>query len=293
MSINNPMYYDIYNECLQTIKETQDKNIVSKKKKLDAAYNELCELEDLEYHNFFSIVHELRLYEYVKKLGINISATNDTKAGPDFLSDLGYIECVCLTKGQEGTRQREWLDKTLKNNCINRYVVALPRLTSVILDKCKKIKEYISSNKINKSIPQIIAVNTSIFSNIFPGSLNLDLALNVLYGIGCIKKHIDVEHKAFVEENGVETHTYKDTALKPPLNAVLPLNYFSQDYFSDISGVLLLNNSIGENLNKKFFNLLLNPKANVPVETNLLSGITYFTLKSIENGYANFEWCNQ
>lgn len=292
MSINKPLFNDIYNECLKIIEESQDKNILSKKKKIDAAYNELCSLEDHEYQNFYSIVHELRLYGYLKQIGIYISAANDNKAGPDFISDLGYIECVCLTKGEKGTPQREWLDKRLSGS-MNRYISALPRLTSVILDKHKKFQEYISSNKIDKSISKIIAVNTSIFSNEFHSSLNLDLALKVLYGIGCQTMRFDMKKNSFIAEKGVETHAYEDVGVKPPLNVVLPLNYFSQDCFSDISGVLLINNSIGKSLNKGYFNLLLNPYADTPVDMNILSEIKYFALKSIENGFANFEWHNQ
>lgn len=209
MSINKPLFDEIYEECLQIISNSQDKNIISKRTKLDVSYNKLCELEDHEHQEFYSVVHELRLYSYLKQIGISVSAANDNKAGPDFISDIGYIECVCLTKGEKGTPQRKCLDDCLRGS-MNRYVAALPRLTSVLLDKQKKFSDYLSRNLIDENKPRIIAVNTSIFSNEFHSDSNLDLALKVLYGIGCQTMCFDIKTNSFVDEKGVETHAFED-----------------------------------------------------------------------------------
>lgn len=292
MSINEPLFKAIYHECLQIISKSQDKHILSKEKKLSDAYKNVCRLEDHEYQSFYSIVHELRLYAYLKQIGINVSAADDNKAGPDFISDLGYIECVCVTKGKEGSAGREYLEKRL-NDYMNRYISAFPRITSVIVDKQKKYQNYIHSKRIDENISRIIAVNTSIFSNEFHSSLNLDIALKALYGIGSQTMMFDTKHNSFIAEKGVETHAYEDVGFKPPTDKVLQVNYFSQDCFSDISGVLLINNAIGESLNKEYFNLLLNPNAVTPIDASLLKEINYLALKSGENGFINYEWHNR
>lgn len=291
MGINEPLFDAIYRECLQIINESTDKNILSKQRKLEASYRELCRLKDHELQEFYSVVHELRLYDYVKRLGIAITARNDNHAGPDFLSDLGYIECVCLTKGATGTPQRQWVNQRLGGS-MNRYKSASHRLTSVILDKQKKFSDYLNKNVIDKNRPRIIAVNTSIFSNEFCGDLNLELALKVLYGIGCLQMCFDPKVNAFVEAKGTATHAFEDTDIKPLSNVELHLNYFSQTEFQNISAVILVNNSIGEKLKKDYFNMLLNPYSDTPLNINLLSGISYFALSSVENGYNNYQWYN-
>lgn len=292
MSINKPLFDKIYEECLQIIKESNDKNILFKQSKLETAYIKLCLEEDPELQEFYSIIHELRLYNYMKNLNIPIYATNDNKAGPDFLSDLGYIECVCLTKGIRETPQRQWLDNQL-NGSLNRYLSALPRLTSVILDKQKKFSQYSASGILDPNIPQIIAVNTSIFSNEFHSELNLSLTLKVLYGIGCEAMYFDTKTNSFIGEKGVTNHVFDDIGIKPPFNTELHLNYFMLESFRNISALLLINNSVGEKLIKNYFNLLLNPIANIPIDLTLLKGIKYFALINIENGYANYQWFNQ
>lgn len=154
MSINKPLFDTIYKKCLLIITNSSDINIKNKQGQLCAAYKKLCKTEDHELQEFYSVVHELRLYQYIKDLGITVSALNDNKAGPDFITDLGYIECVSATKGLKGLPERNYLEKQLKQS-MNRYVSAIPRLSSVIADKAKKYGIYLKDNVINEKIPRI------------------------------------------------------------------------------------------------------------------------------------------
>ena len=77
----------------------------------------------------------------------------------------------------------------------------------------------------------------------------------------------------FVEENGVESHAYEGSAVKPPRNADLPLSYFYYEEFQDISGVIVNNNAISEDLEKEYFCLLLNPFATVPMIKHVYPGL--------------------
>ena len=133
MSINKDLFSHIYENCVSIITNSLDINIKKKKVKLDSAYQTLSETQDHELQEFYSIVHELRFYQYMKNLGKHIIAADDNKAGPDFNTELGYIECVCASKGATDTLERKCLDERL-NQSMNRYIAALPRLSSVILD---------------------------------------------------------------------------------------------------------------------------------------------------------------
>lgn len=147
--INEHLFKDIYNKCLSIINTSKDQNILNKQQKLASAYSLLRETEDHELQEFYSVVYELQIYQYIKDLGIKISSANDIKAGPDFITDLGYIECVCATKGLPGTPERKWLDARLRQR-MNRNIAALPRLSSAIKDKAKKYEIYLYKQIIDK-----------------------------------------------------------------------------------------------------------------------------------------------
>lgn len=291
MSINKPLFDEIYDKCLLIINQSSDKNIKKKKAKLCATYNELCKTKDHELQAFYSVVHELRLYQYIKDLGIGITAANDNRAGPDFLTNIGYIECVSATKGLVGTPERDWLDKRLKQS-MNRYLSALPRLSSAIVDKAKKYETYLQSQIIDETRPRIIAISTSIFSNEFHSNLNLDLALKILYGIGCRTMRFNLLANSFVEEKGVESHTYEEVGVKPPRNVELQLNLFNEKEFEHISGVIVNNNAISEELQKDYCCLLLNPFAKLPIDETKLNGVKYFLLSAVDQQYVTYRWVN-
>ena len=292
MSINKDLFSHIYENCVSIITNSLDINIKKKKVKLDSAYQILSETQDHELQEFYSIVHELRFYQYMKNLGRHIIAADDNKAGPDFNTELGYIECVCASKGATGTLERKCLDERL-NQSMNRYIAALPRLSSVILDKKKKYESYLRHNKIDEKKPCIIAINSSIFSNEFNSDLNLDLILKILYGIGCTTMRFNLETNQFLEDAECESRLYEDTGLKPPKNIELQFNYFSEKEFENISGVILNNNSIGEELKKEYFCLFLNPFARCPINVSLLDNIRYFQLSEMNAQHFTYCWHNK
>ena len=292
MSINKPLFDDIYHNCSDIISKSSDNNIQKKRVKLNSAYTKLCVEENPELQEFYSIVHELRLYQYIKDLGIAINAANDEKAGPDFITDLGYIECISATKGLLGTPERQWLDKRLKES-MNRYIAALPRLSGAILDKEKKYGVYIKNQKLDPQKPRIIAVSTSIFSNEFRSELCMELIFKILYGIGCSTLAFNLKTNSFVDEDSIDTRSYEDIGVKPPKNIELPLNYFEREEFSEISGVIINNNSIGEELQKNYCCLLLNNLAKVPINRSLLNGIKYFAFIESDDKYKTYRWFNE
>lgn len=251
---------------------------------------ELCKYEDPDLQEFYSVVQELRVYKYLCKLGFEVEVADDTKAGPDFSTQLGYIECVSATKGEKGTLARAYFDK-IQQGRINRYEALLPRLTSVILDKSKKIKEYLNKTIIDSNRPCLLAVGTSVFANSNHHDLILELMLRILYGIGYQTISFDPLTNKFVN-NGIETHTFQEEGIKKPLDIKLELNCFGNPEYKHISGIILNNNAVGKEIEKQYFCLLLNPLAVNPIDISLLKRIKYFSFSSIDEKGINYQWHN-
>ncbi len=290
MSINKVLFESIYNNCLRTIENTDNLYIKQKEARLKSSYIELKKYEDSDLQEFYSIVHELRVYEYLKKLSFKVDVADDTKAGPDFSTQLGYIECVSATKGEKGTLARKYFDK-IQQGSMNRYEALLPRLTSVILDKSRKIKDYLNKNIIESNKPCIIAVGASVLANANRDDLILELMLRILYGIGYQIISFNPLSSQFADD-GIEKHTFQDKGTKQPLDISLELNCFGNPDYKHISGVILNNNSIGQEIEKKYFCLLLNPLAVNPIDTSLLQQIKFFSMTGIDENGINYKWHN-
>ncbi len=286
MGINDNLFKDIYNDCLQIIDNSNDKNILQKRQKLETAYQILCNTKDCEYQEFYSIVHELRIYNYFQSKGIEIKANNDNKIGPDFNTQYGYIECVSTTKGKRGTETRIYVDNLLKGNH-NRYKSALPRLSAAIKDKNEKIKQYLQKGVINASSPRIIAVSTAIFSNEFHSDLLIDLAEQILYGIGYMLITSDNYYLETKDEEVLYSH--EPVGLKN-YSTELNLVYFLQEEFAYTSAIMLTNNSIGEDLNDNNVFFFVNPLAKTPISKDVIEKFKCFCRdESKENLYS---WSN-
>ena len=115
---NSRVFNKAYQLGLNIIEQSQDKDIVEKKENFKATY-------DKKQHNhLYSILHELKTYQFLKSCNLNPIPANDNKPGPDFECDLGYLECVVPT---EGTGINE---KKLRDNMsaeVNRFKAVLPK----------------------------------------------------------------------------------------------------------------------------------------------------------------------
>lgn len=246
MSINKTKFASIYDECLEIIRSSSDKAILNKEEKLNKAYKKLVEHDNNELQEFYSIVHEVKTYHFLKTKGLAITAQNDNKKGPDFYcEELGYIECVSVTRGEKGTECRKYVENCLARKSF-RFSAALPRITSVITDKKKKFEDYLSQKTIDSQVPRIIAINTSVFSNLVCGDTMYDLLLQVLYGIGNQILWVSKNPISFIDEGeGVETHRYNDKGYKHD-HLELELAYFEKEEYQNISAIILVKNAITE-----------------------------------------------
>ena len=280
----------VYKECCDIIDFSEDKYIKSKKIKLDAAYNKLRETQDIELQDFYSIVHELRTYDFLKKNCITVIASNDTNAGPDFCcKELGYVECVSVTKG-EGNNIK-YIDECLSKDS-NRYEAALSRITSKILDKTINYEKYLLDNTIEHNIPRIIAISTSCFANDVESSLIIDLMLKILYGIGSEIALFRPKGLLETAENKIKTHEYDNIGYKNRETELI-LDYFHQEYYKKISAIILENNALTEKIEKKYFNIFINPLAETPLNPSSCGKFQYFTRESYIEQKESYRWHNK
>jgi len=235
------LYEKVFNKCKAILENSNDKNMKSKESRLIAAFNQLREVQE-PTQEFYGLVHEITLYDFLLKHNINLVTGSDLHGGPDFSSEIGYIECVSTTMGKRGTPGREWIDRQLDKN-MNRYLSALPRLSRVIFDKRAKYEDYIKNGVVDKSTPLVIAVSSAMFTKEFCGDLIFDLALKILYGIGTQTFPFDKVSHSFISQKGIATHCYEDRGRKS-VDKELELNFFAKEEYNIISAVLVATNVI-------------------------------------------------
>ena len=293
MPIVLTQYEKVFNKCKSILEDSNDLNIKSKENRLISAFDQLRQIGE-PTQEFYSIVHEITLYDFLLKHNINPVAGSDLHGGPDFSSDIGYIECVSTTMGEKGTPERELIEWRLKQDK-NRYLSALSRLTSVIRDKRKIYKSYIDKQVVDKSTPLIIGVSSAIFTKEFCGDLIFDLAMKILYGIGCQTFPFDKASHSFISQKGIATHCYEDKGRKSNDNE-LKLNYFAKEKYNIISAVLVTTNVINEDLENRNVAIFTNPNAKNKLDINKIDNISCFVLdKILDNGIVetfNYKWLN-
>lgn len=288
MSINEPCFKKLFERCCKIIDESDNQYIHNKRKKLFKYYKQTVIEENPELQEFYSLVHELKVYDYLKKNSTNPTANNDNFAGPDFLCDFGYVECISLTKGSKNTLSREDLDNRLKG-WVNRHLCEIPRIASAIKDKKEKYETYLKNKNIDENKPRIIAVGTAIFSNEFHESLNQKNILQVLYGIGNEYLTYNQSTHEFINTPNIQTHHY-DGKVKKNKNTEIDLGYFFNKQYANISAIILVSNSIFEEIKPENFKFLLNPLAVVQINKTTIKQFDYFHLKSIYDSDVIFEW---
>ena len=96
MNINKPCFENLYRRCCNIIKNSSDKNIKEKQLKLDRTYQTLCRTENCELQEFYSIVLELKVYEFLTSNNINLIVADDSKEGPDFECEFGRIDWYAM-----------------------------------------------------------------------------------------------------------------------------------------------------------------------------------------------------
>lgn len=269
---------EIYNECLEIIENSNDSNIKKKKNKLVASYKLMIDSDDNDNQDFRSVVYEIRLYNYIKNLGLNIQAQNDDKGGPDFLvPEKCYIECIISTTGKEeiiSIPQNKGIGSTTTND----HRLGISRLSNSFITKSEKYKCYLKKDKIQSKLPLVIAIDSSILCYRTFSKIVFENMKKVLYGIG--------DYQYYINSNGIpvlsECRAYTSTIFKK--GKEINISYFMNEDYSHISAVIFNCHHIKDPFCKDNIMLFLNPYANYPLDINFFKDLKKFGL--IESDYA-------
>lgn len=278
---------NVYRECLSIIRSSNDKNILNKKLRLNNEFIKYINDPNEEY-KFYSIVDELRFYDFLTKHGFTISASNDNKGGPDYYcSQIGYIECVSATKGNLGTPEREWIETALlEKHC--RYKSLIPRISAAINSKRDKYDNYINNGIIDVTEPKIIEVSISMLSDEVRSELLEKSTQQILYGMGtqCMLYN---KQTGFVSDN-IEWRDYNKMVKK--YNKSFPTDYFHDPKYNIISAVILTSNAFTEQLIDDKVFVFLNPNADIPINIDALTNLNYFYRINTNDHYEDYAWHN-
>lgn len=272
--MNELAFAKLYQDCLKIVNGMYDDEIEQricerKRKRLCNTYCMAVKENDIRYQEFHSIVFELRFYEYMKNLGFNIKPHNDQTKGPDYVvTDLGYIECVSATLGKD----ENLLDKvTNMEKCrYSLYDEFLPRISASINDKQIKFKKYQEEGVVKPNEPLIIAVSTTIISDIVASKIVEPMVWQILYGIA--NEYLPL----YNQSNAESFFGYKKNIIKPVINKdneykTIDVDYFHDKNYKNISAVILVNNSGFENITHDYFTVFLNSEAKNPINCDLLN----------------------
>ncbi|MCF7926321.1 MAG: hypothetical protein K9L74_01925 [Candidatus Izimaplasma sp.] len=281
--MNKELFDDLYGIGIKIMDECTDDNLKKKKKVFDFSYEKMKLKEDVETQEFYSVLHELKTYEFLARKGFKPKTANDDKAGPDFLCDLGYIECVITTKGSSSNK--DLVEKQLSGD-INRYKAILPRILGKLRDKNCKTNEYINNLIIDEVQPVFICIHPGYFIFEYNSDLNIDLIMNALYGAS--NRLLRINYK---QEN---IKDYDFSGITKIRDKEIKTNIFALDEYKNITGVILSNSYFREKYEDDDFLFFLNPNTTRKIDMKKLEEITY--LKKIYDGnisYDRYVWVSQ
>lgn len=251
MSYNHFLFQQMFDEANQIIENSDDKSIRRKKKKLEIAYKKVQQSDSSDVQEFYSLLHEIRTYELLKKLNLKPVSHNDNSAGPDYISDIGYVECVTFTKPTDDDSK-----KILKGS-FNRYKAYEPRVSQAIQEKYYKYKKYFEEDEIDKTCPRIVCVNAGQCEFDIHGETFIEAFEKILYGLGCESVEIDASMKT---EHWFRK--YEDSMTKPN-GALIETDLFSKKPFSIISAVMYVDNLVYEKYNRPIIYINHNAKVKI------------------------------
>lgn len=271
-------FYKQIFHAYKKIKDLTEPAIIEKRNKLIEKVKIAIKKHDREYQEVYSTVHEIRLFDFLLREKISVEMHTDKTVGPDFICDLGYIECVSITKGKEENKHSF---ETIMGGTTNRYLAGESRITTALLEKNTKYNKYIEKNILDLNKSRIIAISTSILSNEVNHVLSSKLLQKILYGID--SQVVSIKNK---EIN--DFYSYNATVRKGENQ--FKTAYFLDEKFKNISAVILNHNAFTEDINKNYFEICLNPNATIPLKIEKIQNLKYLYLKSKNEKEYVFNW---
>lgn len=273
MSYNKELFKQMFNDGLDIMEKSNDVNLKRKRKNFEYSYKLVREKDDCNIQEFYSILHELRTYQLLNRLGLQPIANNDNHAGPDFISKIGYVECVTFSRPTDPKS-----NEILKGS-FNRYKVYEPKVSQAIQEKTRKYLDYLSKGQIKNDIPRIICLNPGACKFDIQGTTFIEAVEKILYGIGCECVEINVNAK---KEKWFRK--YEDKTIKPN-GAQIETDLCSNCEFSVISAILLIDNLVYEKYSHPI--IFINHRSSIKVDRRSTRRILNF----VKVGKMRFCFC--
>lgn len=296
--MNYRLFCEAFCDALEIIKKTKSANIKSKKKKLIDSFCDTIKTADVYNQEFHSVCHELETFNYLSQIKQTPIPSDDKKAGADFNSDIGYIECISLTLGDNKAKS-DLLEKLKKyQDYISHDVHTLPemiepRFTSAVNDKKNKFDKYIKDGVIDKNSKCIICVSPAILRHQTHSKTIEEIFEKILYGIDYLQTMVFSRGNNSTKPEHIETfNNYKDICKKNE-SVSFRTGYFNLDEYKNISAVILTNRAIAERITKNNFIVFLNHKATNKINEEKLKNIVYFSYDDVVKNRVQFSYKNR
>lgn len=191
---------------------------------------------------------ELCVFKYLKANGVTIYSSS-RRAGPDYDTDIGYVECIAVMRGaganavpipqasvlqEDGTFYPEVSAQPVPTNEIKM------RISSAFAEKQRKFEGYCTQQWFNTEKPRIIAINWHCEGTTWQSdsrNIAINASLQTLFGTGFPEIVINTETSSVVDER--LSHV---PILRNANNAPIDVGYFARPPESEekrIDGVIL------------------------------------------------------
>lgn len=228
--------------------------------------------------NFHQRSWEMYIGNVLLEKGLIMRSRNE---GPDFVIDnTAYIECIAPTKG----------DSSRPDSVPEMFVASMPeeisvqnvpvdkmilRITQAVKDKALNQYDNWKSKKwFDSKIPFVIAINTGDLAHV--EDPNMPNVLKALFGFQFMQINI---------KTGSTTFSHRDKIEKTNSEPV-PVNYFVNENFSFVSGVIFSNKTIlnhPENIGEDCI-FVNNPFASNPIDETFSESFNKWNVSRDENG---------
>lgn len=264
---------------------------------LQDVYNDAAEYLDTDFHTRFlreldKLSWELTVFKHLRESVIEIYPVEHT--GPDFNTEIGYIECICVGQG-EGDNEIPLPKVTVidKDGTIHGdfgfqevpVVDMKLRVSSGFYDKQQKYKRYVDRQYIDPAKPRVIAINwhcdgASWMSG--RGDIEHDPAVQAIFGSGNRLITIDP-----VSGDVTDNKIAHVPVVSKRNGQDIDVGYFIREINDDserIDGVIL-NSSWPGSLSLEDTRVINNPMSNISFDIDAFSSASgYRATKNDETG---------
>ena len=187
--------------------------------------------------NFHQRTWEMYVGNVLLEKGLEIKPNN---GGPDFvINNLAYVECVASTKGKPAKPDSvpEMFVATKPEEIRVQDVPGdkmILRITTVIKDKADQYQKWKSKTWFDSKMPFVIAVNTADLEHV--DNQSMPNVLKALFGYQFMQINIKIK-------TGTTNFSHRNEVVKNNGESV-PVNYFTNEDFSFVSGVLFSDKSV-------------------------------------------------